>query len=129
MNTLKLVLSIPTSVNALYCTARGGRRFINPKGKAWISQTQTKALYECVTQKWPLSKNEKLVAKLWVIWPDNRKRDVHNLEKILWDALEGIVYENDMYVLPQFQDFSVDKHRPRVEIEITKFEEKQKEIA
>ena len=35
----------------------------------------------------------------------------------MWDALEGIVYDDDRWVLPRCQDFGVDGGNPRVELE------------
>jgi len=33
------------------------------------------------------------------MFPDKRKRDVNNYDKLLFDALEGICYENDSQVV------------------------------
>ncbi|MFB5193115.1 RusA family crossover junction endodeoxyribonuclease [Alicyclobacillus fastidiosus] len=37
---------------------------------------------------------------------------------MLQDALTGVVWEDDRWVLPQVMDFDVDKTNPRLEIEI-----------
>ncbi|KKX54472.1 hypothetical protein X546_15655 [Brevibacillus borstelensis cifa_chp40] len=58
-----------------------------------------------------------------IYWPTGRKRDVENVGKLLWDALEGIVYENDRWLLPRYMDFSVDQDNPRVEIKFYRLEE------
>lgn len=44
--------------------------------------------------------------------------DTHNREKVLLDALEGVLYQDDRWVLVQEQDFTVDRENPRVEIEL-----------
>jgi crossover junction endodeoxyribonuclease RusA len=69
-------------------------------------------------QSWVYSRGEKLVIELWAFWADGKKRDIHNLHKILCDCLEGILYENDSWVLVRDIDFCVDKRNPRVEIRI-----------
>jgi crossover junction endodeoxyribonuclease RusA len=45
-------------------------------------------------------------------------RDTHNGLKLLLDALEKAVYDNDRYALPRIQDWDIDKTDPRVEVEI-----------
>ena len=56
---------------------------------------------------------------MWFFMPDKRKRDSHNTLKILLDAMEGFVYENDFYVMPRIQEVAYDKENPRVEIEFS----------
>ena len=62
------------------------------------------------------AKDEKIVILLWAFWPDNRPHDMGNLHKLLPDALENILYENDRNVLIRDMDFSLDKKRPRIEV-------------
>ena len=38
--------------------------------------------------------------------------------KLLLDALEKAIYDNDRWALPRIQDWSIDKEQPRVEMEI-----------
>lgn len=37
--------------------------------------------------------------RLWLSLPDGRKRDAHNLQKALLDAMEGLAFENDFQVV------------------------------
>ena len=67
---------------------------------------------------WQISDGRKVIMRLWVYWPDNRRRDVHNLHKLLGDAPEGIAYKDDKWLLIQDMDFQVDAKNPRVEVEI-----------
>ena len=62
------------------------------------------------------NRDEKIVILLWAFWPDNRPHDMGNLHKLLPDALENILYENDRNVLIRDMDFSLDKKRPRIEV-------------
>lgn len=39
-----------------------------------------------------------------------------NLHKLLPDAFENVLYENDRNVLIRDMDFSLDKKRPRIEV-------------
>jgi Holliday junction resolvase RusA-like endonuclease len=40
--------------------------------------------------------------------------------KILLDALEKILYEDDQFVLPRVQEVLLDRENPRLELEIYK---------
>ena len=48
------------------------------------------------------------------------KRDVDNYNKLVLDAMEGIVYEDDKLVRPLIVDKFYDKENPRIEIRIIK---------
>lgn len=56
--------------------------------------------------------------KIDLYFKDKRRRDVDNYNKLVLDALEGIVYEDDK----QIQKLIVEKHisadDPRVEVKI-----------
>jgi len=106
----------PPTINHVYRNIAINRRITTKEGQRWVKEVQLLAR-ECISrQKWIMSREEKLVAEVMIFWPTRRKRDVENVGKLLWDALEGIVYENDHWLLPRYMDFQVDKHNPRVEI-------------
>jgi len=65
----------------------------------------------------------KVVLRLWYFWPSNRRMDTHNREKVLLDALEGVLYPEDRWVLIQEMDFAVDRRNPRLEIEVVLHQE------
>jgi len=106
----------PPTINHVYRNIAINRRITTKEGQRWVKEVQLLAR-ECIShQKWIMSRDEKLVAEVMIFWPTRRKRDVENVGKLLWDALEGIVYENDHWLLPRYMDFQMDKHNPRVEI-------------
>lgn len=113
----------PPTLNHVYRNVAINRRIITRDGQMWVRDVQTIATASIQTQSWQKSANEKLVAEVKIYWPTRRKRDVENVGKLLWDALEGIVYENDQWLLPRYMDFAVDKHSPRVEIRFYRMEE------
>lgn len=49
---------------------------------------------------------------------DKRRRDLDNQHKLIWDALSGIVYEDDSQVIEYHVYREFDKARPRTEIEV-----------
>lgn len=65
----------------------------------------------------------KVVVDVWIWWPDGRRRDPANLSKILLDGLKGILFPDDDTVLIRYQDYAVDRSRPRLEVAIYRKEE------
>lgn len=85
-----------------------------------------------MTKKWKQKKQEYVEAfqdsyTLWITtqpiileviiyhW-DKRKRDIDNYNKILLDAMEGIVYEDDSQIIEMTTKKFYDKERPRVHV-------------
>lgn len=117
MQELRIVIpGSPPSLNHVYRNVVINRRITTSDGQKWRQIVQNIATKAITLTGWKMSVNEKLVAEVTIYWPTRRKRDVENVGKLLWDALEGIVYENDSWLLPRYMDFAVDKHNPRVEI-------------
>ena len=95
---------------------RGGRR-LTQKAEAWIKYAKRLTTIAVEEQKWRIEKKGKWIVCEMIFWfPDKRKRDNHNSFKALFDALEGIVYENDQYVLPRVMHCGLDRNNPRIEL-------------
>lgn len=117
----RLILPLPPSKNASHCqTNEDGvlrrrktadtKQFMHDAGwlcKAWMRESGWQ-------QPPP---GEKVVLRYWCYWGDSRPRDTGNLVDALLDALNGIAYVDDRYVLPQAINYEVDRKNPRVEIE------------
>lgn len=117
VNKLKLTLPIVPSVNHCYRNVSVHRRILTKIGQEWREAALWKAKTEIRRQHWQLPpKGQKLIMEVWTYWPDNRRRDTHNAHKLLADALEGVVYIDDRYVLVRDMDYAVDKGNPRIEI-------------
>jgi len=124
MNELRIIIpGNPPSINHVYRNVAINRRITTADGQKWRQNVREIAARAITLQGWEMSVEEKLVAEVMIYWPTRRKRDVENVGKLLWDALEGIVYENDRWLLPRYMDFAVDKHNPRVEIRFYRMEE------
>ena len=114
---LSLSLPIPPSVNHLYYNTRGGGKRLTPKAEAWVKYAKRLALHSVTENKWKIEKVGYWLTCEMVFWfPDKRKRDNHNSFKCMFDALEGIIYENDMYVLPKVMYCGLDRESPRIEL-------------
>lgn len=95
-------------------------RILTKQARAWKEYAGYIALQQKKEQGWEYSQNEKLIMELCVFWGDNRRRDTHNLHKLIADSFEGILYDDDKYLLMRDMDFDIDKSNPRVEIIIRK---------
>lgn len=117
---LRLSLPLPPSVNAIYYNTRGGGRRLTKKAENYIRDTRALTNQMMDEQLfYTLKKNIWIYIDMVFYFPDRRIRDSHNCLKILLDALEGLVYENDMNVLPRIQSVEYDKENPRVELVVS----------
>lgn len=70
--------------------------------------------------EWETTVNHKVFVDVWIYWSDARKRDCHNIDKVLMDALEDAgIYDNDCNALLRYQDFDIDSDNPRIEVKFT----------
>jgi crossover junction endodeoxyribonuclease RusA len=123
MMTQRLVLPLPPSVNAAYRNVATNRRIRTEETRSYFAEAGWIAKQWAQEAGWVVPEpGRKIVVRLWYAWPDRARRDAHNREKVLLDALEGVLYPDDRWVLVQEQDFFVDRERPRVEIEIEPLE-------
>jgi crossover junction endodeoxyribonuclease RusA len=120
---LRLTIPIVPSVNHCYRNVTVSRRILTPKARAWAEEVQLRAKLAARQQGWEFSAGEKLIMELTTYWPDKRRRDTHNAHKLLADSLEGVLYEDDRWVLIRDIDFRIDRRQPRVEITLKRFEE------
>ena len=106
--------TMPVSTNAMY---RGGPRYLTEKARA----TKEAMGWE-VKKAWskpPLTGAVRL--KIALYWPDMRRHDIDN-NKALFDALTGILYEDDSQITELHLSKHFDKANPRVELEIESLE-------
>jgi len=126
--TLRIVLpGIPPSVNHMYRRFTYGGRTMNVitrHAQAWMDSVRLAAKAAAVRAGWQLvPAGRKVVVRLWFYWPSRVRRDTHNTLKALLDAWQGVLYEDDYWVLPRVMDFSVDRDNPRIEAELEVLEE------
>ena len=67
--------------------------------------------------KWKMA-TDKVIIEYVYYWPDRRKRDTGNQKKVINDALQGIIVDNDCNILERDIDFFVDRKDPRIEIKV-----------
>jgi len=120
---LKVTLPIPPPENErLIFTRKLGRFILSSKYRKYKEYAKQLLLADSFIElPIDLSFEQQLRAEITVFLPDKR-RDAHGCLKPLLDVLEGFVYVNDKWVVPQFQKFQIDENNPRVEIIFSKID-------
>lgn len=118
VGAVTLSLSLPPSVNHCYLTSSSGMRLLTREARDWMTETQTLAVKEKKRQGWQKAVKTWLVCELIFYMPDKRKRDTHNYFKVLFDALEGVLYDNDYYVMPRVMGVEIDRENPRIDLSL-----------
>lgn len=124
--TYRVTLRLPPSSNHIYVRRsktyyKNGKKrkrvmnVLSDRAQAWMEYAGDEALKAMEECKWEC-RDEKTVVEMWVYWPDRRRRDAHNLTKLLCDALEGSVTKDDKWMLVRIMDFCLDRENPRVEV-------------
>lgn len=117
---LKFALSIPPSVNKLWDIKRNGKRVLNSHARRYLSDANAYMLMLCEDTAWRTTdRDEWLYIDLVFYFPDRIIRDSHNFIKVLLDAIQGTVFENDYAVMPRVQAVELDEDNPRVEITVS----------
>lgn len=115
--TLTMSIPIPPSVNHMYIHKKNGSKILTKNAKENIKELQTICKKSKKEQGWKTDKEcVWYVMDLYFYFPDKRKRDSHNCLKLLLDCLEGLLFENDYYILPRIQYVTLDRDNPRVEV-------------
>lgn len=125
--TVELMVTIPPSINACYANARTfGRRgrILTAAARNWKETAGWAAKAAKSKAGWEVpAAEEKIVLELVAYWPDRRRHDMNNVHKLLCDAFEGILYQDDCMVMVRDMDFYVDRKHPRLEVKLYKLGE------
>lgn len=91
----------------------GKIRFMTPDAKSLKNSYILQARYQYKGQ--PLKTSLSVYIRLY--FADKRVRDIDNWNKILFDSLSGVIYEDDKQIkLLTIQMMEVDKENPRIEL-------------
>lgn len=113
---LTFSIPIPPSVNHMYQSAGRGRR-LTTQARNYIKIAQDICKNEKRKQGWKKDKEHVwYIMDLYFYFPDKRVRDSHNCLKLLTDCLEGLLFDNDYFLLPRIQYVALDRENPRLEI-------------
>ena len=118
--SLSLTVPIPPSVNQIYYNTRGGGKRLNKRAENYLIDSRALLKDAIDKNNWKLAqKGEWIYVDMVFYMPDKRIRDASNCLKLLLDAMEGLIYTNDMYALPRIQSVELDREEPRLELTIT----------
>src|SRR5690606_9277420 len=118
------VPGVPPSVNHQYVRTKRGQA-LSKEAKRYAETVQWYAWEAAKRHGWRCTpKGQQVIVRLWYYWPDRRRRDTHNAYKVLLDAMQGVVYEDDRDVLPRVMAAEMDRANPRVEIEVERVRQK-----
>ena len=107
----------PLSTNNLYkttCMGKYARVYMTDTGK------ELKADYvRQVKRQWKQDIIKGEVSLSCVVYhKDKRNRDIDNTNKLIFDSLSGIVFDDDKQIKELYLRKEIDKENPRVDIEI-----------
>lgn len=115
---LNVTIPLGISVNHLYSYKRG-KHFMTQKGLKYMQEVMK--IVTCAVKEQDYKLEEEgvwLVAELRYWFPDKRRRDCHNMHKIIMDSLEYIAFKEDRWVLIEDKFVGLDKKNPRIEVTI-----------
>lgn len=111
---LTLTLPIPPSTNNAYANNHKTKgRSLTPKGRAYKADTLWLA-YTGGARTFAASPPYSLTIVFY--FPDIKKRDVANFEKLLTDTLMGAINSDDQHIHDMRLIKRVDRKRPRAEV-------------
>ena len=116
---LKITIPLAVSVNHLYMFRRG-KRFMTKKGEKYMRDVFQITQSAIDNQNYiPEEEGVWQVCELTFYFPDKRVRDCHNMHKLVMDALEGVAFPNDRWILVRDMYVGLDKKLPRIEVELS----------
>lgn len=124
---INLTLPLPPSVNEYL-----GYRVVYINGRAISQPFETRVAREYKAyvknivhrelkkQSWKCLDKEHYIDVKLVYYLNKKRKDSHNLEKVLFDALmDAGLYPDDDILIPKTENIYIDKYNPRVELELT----------
>lgn len=113
---IALTVPYPPTINHYYGNRKNGGKYIKKEGKQFRKIVCTQAFVKRIkTITVPIA------VTLNIYPPDKRKRDIDNINKALFDALEHAkVYDNDCQIKSLYSYKNDFEGNPRVEVIIEK---------
>jgi len=114
----------PVSTNSLYrftCTRGFPRMYMTEKGRS----LKEAYWYEAKSQYRKKILEGELEVEIKLFFKNERKHDIDNYHKILFDALSGVVWKDDSQIIKLTTSRKQDKSNPRIEITIYQLFEKE----
>lgn len=97
------------SENMIYVSNRRGGKRLSKMAEDQLIKWRAMAESWALRNGWEMTKNEKVVIWIDTYFPDRRIRDTSNAYKLMMDALQGVIFDNDYYALVRQNDFFIVK--------------------
>ena len=92
-----IVLPYPPTANTLYANKIGGGRVLTQKGRIYCNDVSIKVFTQ--HNRAPIRMTGRLCVNMTVHCPDKQRRDLDNIQKVVWDALgKAGVYADDSQI-------------------------------
>ena len=115
---LNVIIPLAVSVNHLYMF-KHGKRFMTKKGEKYMKDVMQIVTHAVEQQNYQIEEEGVwLIAELTFYFPDKRRRDCHNMHKLIMDSLECVAFVDDRWVLVRDMYVGLDKEFPRVEVKL-----------
>ena len=114
---VEFVVPIAPSGNRMWRHTKQGIVYKTTEARNYQAQVSMIATTARIIFNWQMA-TEKVVIEYTYYWPDRRRRDTGNQKKVINDALQGIIVDNDNNILERDIDWLLDKVNPRIELKI-----------
>ncbi len=102
---------IPPSVNHCYVTTKTGMRVLKKSARDFMDYVRVLARAKARKERFVMYSEKKFFKmEIEFVFPNLRFPDPNNLIKVLIDAFEGIIFDNDKYCLPSITSAVVKKN-------------------
>ena len=121
---LKLTLPLPPSVNeylgyrVVYMNGRAiSQPFETKKAKEYKHYVKAIVNRELKNQNWSCTNKDNYIDIEMIYYLNKKRKDSHNLEKVLFDSLMFAgLYPDDDILIPKTNNIYIDKYNPRIEV-------------
>ena len=90
---------LPPSVNSSWQRNRNGSVRVSQRGKQFKDNVADYVIWECDIPETPVFKTDQIKINLTLNFKENRKRDIDNYCKGIFDALTGILWADDSQIV------------------------------
>ena len=102
----------PPSVNSYWKRTKTGGVRVSEKGREFKQNVADFVFWECDIPETPVFKTNKIKINLTLNFKENRKRDIDNYCKAIFDSLTGILWDDDSQIVSLHIDRNIGTKQP-----------------
>ena len=103
---------LPPSVNSYWQRNRNGSVRVSQRGKQFKNNVADYVFWECDIPETPVFKTDQIKINLTLNFKENRKRDIDNYCKAIFDSLTGILWDDDSQIVSLHIDRNIGTKQP-----------------